>query len=183
MQRGFQRRAILRALAVAAILGRRSRRAPGSASRSPVFHERRARLIRDTGGDGVIVLYGYGEADVAASVTSFRQNEEFYYLTGWNEPEAIMLLEPKAHASGAAPELGRRDPVYSARTTARKRNGRDPSWRRRTLTRLPARDFLRFATFRNLPPTSRKRSRAFPKFTRSSRRNPRAEKIASRRTW
>ena len=72
----------------------------------PEFHERRARLIRDTGGDGVVVLYGYGEADVAASVTSFRQNEEFYYLTGWNEPGAIMLLAPKAHAPGAAPELG-----------------------------------------------------------------------------
>src|SRR5208337_2026789 len=38
--------------------------------------------------------------------TSFRQNEEFYYLTGWNEPDAIIVLEPKAHANGAAPELG-----------------------------------------------------------------------------
>ena len=70
-----------------------------------VFHERRVRLIRDTGGDGVIVLYGYGEAEVAASVTPFRQNEEFYYLTGWNEPDAIMLLVPKVDASGAAPQL------------------------------------------------------------------------------
>ena len=91
---------------MAAILG--TALAAGAWEREPlsVFHERRARLIRDTGGDGVIVLYGYGEADVAASVTSFRQNEEFYYLTGWNEPEAIMLLAPKAHAPGAAPELG-----------------------------------------------------------------------------
>ena len=70
------------------------------------FHERRARLIRETGGDGVVVLYGYVETDVAATVTSFRQNEQFYYLTGWNEPGAIMLLAPKAHAPGAAPELG-----------------------------------------------------------------------------
>ena len=94
------------ALAVAAILG--LARAAGAWEREPlsVFHQRRERLIRDTGGDGVIVLYGYSEADVAASVTSFRQNEEFYYLTGWNEPEAIMLLAPKAHASGAEPQLG-----------------------------------------------------------------------------
>jgi Xaa-Pro aminopeptidase len=70
-----------------------------------VFHERRARLIRDTGGDGVIVLYGNGEGEVAASVIPFRQNEQFYYLTGWNEPETIMLLVPKAHAPGTAPEL------------------------------------------------------------------------------
>ena len=94
------------ALTLTAILG--AARAAGAWEREPlsVFHERRARLIRDTGGDGVVVLFGYGEADVAASVTSFRQNEEFYYLTGWNEPEAIMLLAPKAQASGAAAELG-----------------------------------------------------------------------------
>ncbi len=94
------------ALAAVAILG--TALAAGAWEREPltVFHERRARLIRDTGGDGVVVLFGYDEADVAASVTSFRQNEEFYYLTGWNEPGAIMLLAPKAHAPGAAPELG-----------------------------------------------------------------------------
>jgi Xaa-Pro aminopeptidase len=60
-----------------------------------VFHERRARLVRETG-DGVVVLLGYREKDVAASTTPFRQNENFYYLTGWNEPDAIMLLVPKA---------------------------------------------------------------------------------------
>ena len=94
------------ALAAVAILG--TALAAGAWEREPLsaFHERRARLIRDTGGDGVVVLFGYDEADVAASVTSFRQNEEFYYLTGWNEPGAIMLLAPKAHAPGAAPELG-----------------------------------------------------------------------------
>ena len=80
----------------------------GAWEREPlsVFHERRARLVRDSAGDGVIVLYGYGETDVAASVTPFRQNEEFYYLTGWNEPGAIMLLAPRPHAPGTPPELG-----------------------------------------------------------------------------
>jgi Xaa-Pro aminopeptidase len=71
----------------------------------PVFHERRVRLVRETGGDGVIVLFGYKDADVAASVTTFHQNENFYYLTGWNEPNAMMLLIPKAAKAGAAPEL------------------------------------------------------------------------------
>jgi Xaa-Pro aminopeptidase len=70
-----------------------------------VFHERRAGLVRETGGDGVIVLFGYREADLAASVTTFHQNENFYYLTGWNEPEGIMLLVPKAPKPGAAAEL------------------------------------------------------------------------------
>jgi Xaa-Pro aminopeptidase len=103
----MQRRFLLTlALVVAAIAGsvltaRAWEREPLSA-----FHERRARLVRETGGDGVIVLFGYDEEDVAASVTPFRQNEEFYYLTGWNEPGAIMLLIPKLHAPGGPPELG-----------------------------------------------------------------------------
>jgi Xaa-Pro aminopeptidase len=58
------------------------------------YHERRARLVNEAS-DGVIVLFGYNEADVAASVTTFHQNENFYYLTGWNEPDAMMLLVPK----------------------------------------------------------------------------------------
>jgi len=70
-----------------------------------VFHERRLRLARETGGDGVIVFFGYRDADVAASVTTFHQNENFYYLTGWNEPEAMLLLVPKAAKPGAPFEL------------------------------------------------------------------------------
>jgi Xaa-Pro aminopeptidase len=59
------------------------------------YHERRARLVRDTGGDGVIVMFGYRAADLAASSTPFRQNENFYYLAGWIEPDAMLLLIPK----------------------------------------------------------------------------------------
>lgn len=71
-----------------------------------VFHERRAKLLRETGGDGVIVMFGYGEAEVASSTTMFRQDETFYYLTGWNEPGALMLVVPKAaKAGGAAGEM------------------------------------------------------------------------------
>ncbi|MBZ5670208.1 MAG: aminopeptidase P N-terminal domain-containing protein [Acidobacteriia bacterium] len=107
MERRLQRGAILvsAALTLAATLG--TARAARGWEREPfsVFHERRARLIRDTGGDGVVVLFGYREADVAASVTSFRQNEEFYYLTGWNQPEAMILLVPKPRQTGVAAEL------------------------------------------------------------------------------
>jgi Xaa-Pro aminopeptidase len=95
------------ALTLAAILGDAGTAYGWEREPVAVFHERRARLVRDTGGDGVVVLFGYREADVAASVTSFRQNEEFYYLTGWNEPEAIMLLVPQAHSAGAAADLDR----------------------------------------------------------------------------
>ncbi len=74
------------------------------------YHQRRERLVRETGGNGVIVLFGYEEQDVAASVTGFHQNENFYYLAGWNQANAMMLLVPKpAKGAGAnqAAELGR----------------------------------------------------------------------------
>ena len=69
-----------------------------------VYHERRARLVSQAG-DGVIVLFGYNEEDVAASVTQFHQNENFYYLTGWNEPNAMILLVPKAVKPGESAEI------------------------------------------------------------------------------
>ena len=71
------------------------------------YHERRATLVSRTGGDGVIVLYGYNDPDVAASVTTFRQNEEFYYLTGWNKPGAVVMLVPKEAGANESPALGR----------------------------------------------------------------------------
>src|SRR5215831_16794680 len=64
-----------------------------------VYHERRAKLLSQTG-DGMVALFGYNEEDVAASVTTFHQNEQFYYLTGWNEPRAMVLLVPKVARSG-----------------------------------------------------------------------------------
>ncbi len=103
------------------------------------YHERRARLVSETG-DGVVVLFGYSESDVAASTTPFHQNEAFYYLTGWDEPDAIMMVVPKtAKGPGGAtaeidkeifyipahdyrlekwtgPKLGPDDPDSAART-------------------------------------------------------------------
>jgi Xaa-Pro aminopeptidase len=91
---------LLRVLVLAAVMF--AARSAAAWEREPlsVFHERRARVVRETGADGVIVLEGYREADVAASVTSFRQNENFYYLTGWNQPDAVMLVVPKPATPG-----------------------------------------------------------------------------------
>jgi Xaa-Pro aminopeptidase len=59
------------------------------------YHDRRARLMHETG-DGVVVVFGYSDDEIAISTTTFRQNEMFYYLTGWNEPDAILFLVPKS---------------------------------------------------------------------------------------
>ncbi len=104
--RFFVRRVLLSAVILAAVLS-----AVGWDRGSLAdYHARRARLLRETGGNGVIVLFGYEEQDVAASVTGFHQNENFYYLTGWNQANAMMLLVPKAAkgpGTNGAAELGK----------------------------------------------------------------------------
>jgi Xaa-Pro aminopeptidase len=100
------RRALACAMVWVAVLAAASSARAWEREPVSVFHERRARLMREAGGDGVIVVFGFDEADVAATITPFRQNEAFYYLTGWNEPGAIMMLVPKPHAAGTKGELG-----------------------------------------------------------------------------
>jgi Xaa-Pro aminopeptidase len=75
----------------------------------PDYHARRARLMKETA-DGVVVLFGYSEDEIAISTTTFRQNEMFYYLSGWNEPDGIFLLVPKPPVTpgrSSSGEIGR----------------------------------------------------------------------------
>ncbi|HEV2417419.1 MAG TPA: Xaa-Pro peptidase family protein [Terriglobia bacterium] len=68
------------------------------------FQQRREQLARQTA-DGIVVFYGYEETDVAAATTSFRQNENFYYLTGWNQPDAMMMIIPAKGSSSPPREI------------------------------------------------------------------------------
>src|SRR5271166_1840352 len=54
------------------------------------FRSRRAALRKSI--EGAMVLFGQREgSDV---VTQFQQEPNFYYLAGWTEPGAILLLTP-----------------------------------------------------------------------------------------
>ena len=50
--------------------------------------------------DGLILLLGYGENESQSARSSFRQENNFYYLTGWNEPGAALLLVPARGGDG-----------------------------------------------------------------------------------
>jgi len=69
----------------------------------PVFAGRRANLL-ERHSDGVTVLFAYTELEGSSLRTSFRQENNFYYLTGWNQPGAILMLIP--------PMKERNSPVY-----------------------------------------------------------------------
>ncbi len=69
----------------------------------PVFEDRRARLAERLA-DGVTVVFGFAELEGSSLRSAFRQDNNFYYLTGWNEPGAILMLVP--------PMKEKQSPVY-----------------------------------------------------------------------
>ena len=78
----------------------------GRAAEPNMIGQYRARRIalRKSLDDGITVLFGHREEDGDLR-TGFFQESNFYYLTGWQEPGAILLLAPlpdDSHAPGYA---------------------------------------------------------------------------------
>lgn len=59
------------------------------------FAERRARVMKEIG-DGIAILRGTAERPDS---TKFRQNNQFYYLTGVEVPRGILLIDGRAKRS------------------------------------------------------------------------------------
>ena len=79
---------------------------PARAAGTSLQGQYRARRsdLRKSLDDGVTVLFGHREEDEDLR-TGFFQESNFYYLTGWQEPGAILLLAPlpeDSHAPGYA---------------------------------------------------------------------------------
>lgn len=59
------------------------------------YAKRRKSLMKQIGASGIIILPAAPEvARNADAVYAYRQNSDFYYLTGFNEPEAVVVLAP-----------------------------------------------------------------------------------------
>ncbi len=72
---------------------------------SEVFHNRRVALAARLNG-GVAILFAAQEAQL--DFMPYRQDSDFYYLTGWTEPGAALLIEsdaPKAASPRAYREI------------------------------------------------------------------------------
>ncbi len=63
----------------------------GARESGAVYAERRRRLASDVGG-GVIALVGHDGTTGESGFTGFRQESNFYYLTGHEEPGAALLI-------------------------------------------------------------------------------------------
>jgi Xaa-Pro aminopeptidase len=57
------------------------------------YRERRMALAKNLGG-GTLVLFGGTEPEGQNDLFGFRQNDDFYYLTGWAEPGAAVVVSP-----------------------------------------------------------------------------------------
>ena len=66
---------------------------PRLASDPAVYRQRREKLQQSLK-DGVTVLFGRTERDTDDLRSGFFQEPNFFYLTGWLEPGAILLLDP-----------------------------------------------------------------------------------------
>lgn len=62
---------------------------------APEEHRLRRMALQKSLPDGVVVLFG-GSEGAGGGRAGFRQESNFFYLTGWREPGAVMLLAPGA---------------------------------------------------------------------------------------
>src|ERR1035441_3348199 len=67
---------------------------PGLAAPGPEEDRARRAELSQKLHNGVIVLFGRTEKGEENIRTGFFQESNFYYLTGWQEPGAILLLTP-----------------------------------------------------------------------------------------
>src|SRR4051812_1404152 len=58
---------------------------------APTYRARRLELSSRLK-DGITVVFGYSEPLGGGSLWTFRQSDDFYYLTGFEEPGAILML-------------------------------------------------------------------------------------------
>src|SRR6185295_17450658 len=65
----------------------------GSETAASPYTSRRAEL-RKSLPDVVIVLFGRSKSDPDDLRSGFYQEPNFYYLTGWREPGAVLVIEP-----------------------------------------------------------------------------------------
>lgn len=70
-------------------------------------YKQRREALRKAAGDSVVILFGRTEREGGEIRAGFFQEPNFYYLTGWSEPGAILVLTPKSEVL----LLPRRDPV------------------------------------------------------------------------
>lgn len=61
------------------------------------YRQRREKLAAKAG-EGIVLMFASTEDEGQNATRGFRQNDDFYYLTGWPEPGAALVIAPKTDA-------------------------------------------------------------------------------------
>jgi Xaa-Pro aminopeptidase len=90
-------------------------------------YRQRREAVAERHSDGVVLLFAFTEREGQFTRSPFRQENNFYYLSGWNEPGAVMCLlgEGKAGPPREILFLPRRDPSHET-WTGRRLGAEDP---------------------------------------------------------
>jgi Xaa-Pro aminopeptidase len=100
--------------------------AAAAAAERPVIpleeYRQRRFALRTSVGDNLVVLFGHNERDGGEIRSGFYQEPNFYYLTGWAEPGAALVITPKSEVL----LLPRRDKTQE-HWTGRKAAPEDPN--------------------------------------------------------
>jgi Xaa-Pro aminopeptidase len=83
--------------------------------------------LRDKITDGVVVLFGNTEGAGSESFHVFHQESDFYYLSGWSEPGAILLIAPAAK-NQAGRNRSREDDLAQEALFLPPRNQQEEAW-------------------------------------------------------
>lgn len=75
------------------------------------YHARRQALAEKIK-DGVVILFAPTEAEGPNDLFGFRQDDNFYYLTGWAEPGAAIVIAPAAPAKDGNPARAYTEILY-----------------------------------------------------------------------
>lgn len=102
---------------------------------SPEFYQHRREVLRGKASAGVILVFAAGAAEGENERDAFRQDDDFYYLTGIDQPGAVLLLVPKGAEEAGRPHeilfLSTPNPAEERWTGPRWRAS-DPDIRRKT---------------------------------------------------
>lgn len=92
------------------------------------YRSRRDKLVEELGKDAVAILYSAPERTRNADIDyRYRQDDNFYYLTGFNEPNAILLLSGRGMAVANLRDSTRIDTVKEI-LFVQSRNPRFEQW-------------------------------------------------------
>jgi Xaa-Pro aminopeptidase len=72
-----------------------------------VYRQRRARVLAELGGCAAVIA---SQGEVQGITEDYRQDADFYWLTGINEPDSYLVLQPKSPYRKVALYLKSRDP-------------------------------------------------------------------------